>query len=51
MVGSSTSADPRSASGTSPTTSPDHCSRAAASAHDYTLDCDEPVVLPLPSQW
>src|SRR5690606_29070900 len=35
-----------SASATSPTTSPDPCSRPAASDPDYTLDCEEP-----PNQW
>ena len=33
---------PTSASGTSPTASPDHCWRRATSAPDYTHDCDEP---------
>ena len=41
-AGSSTSAAPPSASATSPTTSPDHCSRQADSNPRYTLDCDEP---------
>src|SRR5690606_14398501 len=40
---SSTYAAPPSASGTSPTTSPEACSRPGASDPDYTLDCDEPV--------
>ena len=39
---SNTSEVPRSASATSPTTSPEHCSRAAASDPDYTLHCEEP---------
>jgi len=38
----SISAAPPSASATSPTTSPDHCSTPAASDPDYTLFCDEP---------
>lgn len=31
-------------SGTSPTTSPDHCSRPADSDPNYTLHCDEPFI-------
>jgi hypothetical protein len=34
---------PPSGSATSPTTSPDHSSRPAASDPNYTVDCDEPV--------
>jgi len=41
----SISAAPPSASATSPTTSPDHCSTPAASDPDYTLFCDEPIWL------
>ena len=41
---SNTSAAPPSASATSPTTSPDPCSRPADSDPDYTLDCEEPVL-------
>src|SRR5690606_17603061 len=40
---SSTCAAPPSDSATSPTTSPDHCSRPAASGTDYTLNCEEPL--------
>jgi hypothetical protein len=40
---SSTCVAPPSASATSPTTSTDYCSRAAASDPSYTLDCEEPV--------
>ncbi len=44
---SNTSAAPPSASATSPTTSPAHYWTPAASGHEYTLFCDEPVeVLP-----
>jgi hypothetical protein len=39
-----TSAAPPSASATSPTTSPEACSRPAASDPDYTLHWDEPVI-------
>src|SRR5690606_30135745 len=42
MDGSNTSAAPPSASETSPTTSPDRCSKPEDSDHSYTLDCDEP---------
>ena len=41
-AGSNTSAAPRSGSATSPTTSPDHYSRPAASDPDYTPVCEEP---------
>ena len=44
MAGSNTPAGWRSGSGTSPTTSPDHSSRPAASDPAYTLDCDEPHI-------
>ena len=40
---SNTSAAPPSDSATSPTTSPDRCSRPADSDPDYTLDCEEPL--------
>jgi len=40
---SSTSAAPHSGSATSPTTSPDHCWKAAASDPNYTLDYEEPL--------
>lgn len=40
---SNTSAAQHSASATSPTTSPDHYSKPAASDHNYTLDHEEPV--------
>ena len=43
MAGSSTSAGPRSGSGTSRTTSRDPCSRLAGSDRIYTPKCDEPV--------
>lgn len=36
---------PRSGSATSPTTSPDRCSRPAGSGRNYTLGCEEPVTL------
>jgi hypothetical protein len=35
---------------TSPTTSPDACSKPADSDHDYTLDCEEPVMASISSQ-
>src|SRR5215469_18420795 len=43
-AGSNTSAARPSASATSPTTSPDHCSRLADSGPTYTLVCDELVM-------
>ena len=46
---SNTCADPPSASATSPTTSPDHSWRAADSDPNYTLDCEEPVLLDDPA--
>ena len=42
MAGWNTSADPHSASATSPTTSPDPCWNPAASDRNYTLDSEEP---------
>src|SRR5665647_2989204 len=42
---SNTCAAPPSGSATSPTTSPDHSWRPAASDPNYTLDCEEPVML------
>jgi hypothetical protein len=41
---SSTSAAPLSGSATSPTTSPDHYSKAEGSDPDYTLNCEEPGI-------
>jgi hypothetical protein len=43
MADSNTCAAPPSASGTSPTTSPDHYSRPADSGPNYTLKYDEPL--------
>lgn len=40
---SNTYVEPNWASGTSLTTSPDHCSTPEDSDHNYTFICDEPV--------
>ena len=40
-----------SASGTSPTTSPDHSSKPAASGPTYTVDCEEPLYWPWRPGW
>ena len=45
MAASNTYAALRSDSATSPTTSPDHYWRPAASDRGYTLDCEEPVIV------
>jgi hypothetical protein len=42
MAALSTSAARPSGSGTSPTTSPDRCSKPAGSDPNYTVDCEEP---------
>ena len=42
MAGWNTSAAAPLASGTSPTTSHDRCSRPADSGRGYTLECEEP---------
>ncbi len=51
MADSNTSEAPPSASGTSPTTSPDRCSRPADSGPTYTVDCEEPVKAGRPARW
>lgn len=50
-AGSNTCGAPPSSFATSPTTSPDACSRPEASDPCYTVDCDEPGNFGAVAQW